>query len=172
MAPVKRLLSLGSLLTALCLVRLYPQWSINESFLATFLASSSFVLTIWAAWKVLLYPKFFSPLRHLPEPQGNSLFMGQFAAISNEPTGKPQQEWVNAIPNEGLIRYLNVFNEERLLVTNPKALAEVLVTKNYDFIKPSLVRDGLGRILGIGILLAEGEEHKVIISCQPYHDCD
>ncbi|KAL8974106.1 MAG: hypothetical protein Q9197_001648 [Variospora fuerteventurae] len=160
MAPVKRLLSLGCLLTALCMVRLYPQWSINDSFLATFLAYSSFVSTVWAAWKVLLYPRFFSPLRHLPEPQGNALFMGQFAAIRNEPTGKPQREWVNAIPNEGLIRYLNVFNEERLLVTNPKTLAEVLVTKNYDFIKPSLVRDGLGRILGIGILLAEGEEHK------------
>ncbi|KAI4139368.1 MAG: hypothetical protein L6R39_006324 [Caloplaca ligustica] len=94
--------------------------------------------------------------------QGNALFMGQFTAIRSEPTGTPQRRWINEIPNDGLIRYLNVLNEERLLLTNSKALAEVLVTKNYDFIKPSLVRAGLGRILGIGILLAEGEEHKVL----------
>ncbi|KAL8940190.1 MAG: hypothetical protein Q9216_002941 [Gyalolechia sp. 2 TL-2023] len=92
--------------------------------------------------------------------QGNSLFMGQFKAIRTEPTGLPQQRWLNEVPNDGLIRYLNIFNEERLLITSSKALMEVLTTKNYDFIKPSLVRNGLGRILGDGILLAEGDEHK------------
>jgi cytochrome P450 len=51
-------------------------------------------------------------------------------------------------------------NVERLLLTSPKALAEVLVTKNYDFEKSRLLRLNLGRILGVGILLAEGNEHK------------
>ena len=37
---------------------------------------------------------------------------------------------------------------------------EVLVSKSYDFVKPFQVRFGLGRILGIGVLLAEGDEHK------------
>lgn len=66
----------------------------------------------------------------------------------------------NTIPNDGVIRYLGMFNSERLMVTSPKALSEVLTTKNYDFIKPEQMRRGLGRLLGIGILLAEGEEHK------------
>ena len=87
--------------------------------------------------------------------------MGQFSRIRKEPSGKPQQEWISEIPNSGIIRYLNIFNEERLLITSPKALAEVLTTKNYDFIKPLLVREGLGRLLGVGVLLAEGDEHKV-----------
>ncbi|MDU6239207.1 MAG: hypothetical protein E6614_09635, partial [Bradyrhizobium sp.] len=38
------------------------------------------------------------------------------------------------------------------------ALAEVLVTKNYLFPKPDAVRTSLGRVLGYGILLAEGDE--------------
>ena len=71
------------------------------------------------------------------------------------------QEWINQIPNQGLIRYKGTFNKERLLITSPKALGEVLVHKNYEFIKPAQLRQGLGRILGVGILLAEGEEHKV-----------
>lgn len=64
------------------------------------------------------------------------------------------------MPHNGVIRYLGALNQERILVCSPKALAEVLVTKNYDFIKPPMMRFSLGRILGIGILLAEGEEHK------------
>ena len=64
------------------------------------------------------------------------------------------------MPNNGLIRYLGLLNQERLLVTSPKALAEVLVTKNYDFKKPGMVRFSLGRLLGVGVLLAEGDEHK------------
>lgn len=66
----------------------------------------------------------------------------------------------NTIPNDGLIRYLSLFNMERLLVTSPRALAEVLVTKNYDFVKPAQIRFSIGRILGNGLLLAEGDEHK------------
>jgi hypothetical protein len=50
---------------------------------------------------------------------------------------------------------------ERLLITSPKALGEVLTTKSYNFVKPSQLRLGLGRILGVGLLLAEGNEHKV-----------
>lgn len=46
-------------------------------------------------------------------------------------------------------------------MTSPQGLAEVLTTKSYDFVKPQQFRDGLGRVLGVGILLAEGDEHKV-----------
>lgn len=81
--------------------------------------------------------------------------------ISAEPAGRPMQRWINEIPNDGLIRYMHLFNAERLLITTPKALGEVLVQKNYDFIKPPMVRFAVGRLLGVGILLAEGDEHKV-----------
>lgn len=87
--------------------------------------------------------------------------MGQFKRILKEPTGVPMQEWINTIPNDGLIRYKAIFNTERLLITSAKGLGEVLVTKNYEFVKPAQLRLGLGRILGVGVLLAEGEEHKV-----------
>lgn len=68
---------------------------------------------------------------------------------------------MNSIPNAGLIRYLGPLNQERLLPTSPKALVEILNTKNYEFQKPSSFRYTIGRILGVGLLLAEGEEHKV-----------
>ena len=73
----------------------------------------------------------------------------------------PMEEWINTIPNDGIIRYLGLFNSEYVLICSPKILGEVLVRKSYDFIKPMHVRQTLLRILGKGILLAEGEEHKV-----------
>ncbi|KAI5925241.1 cytochrome P450 [Camillea tinctor] len=120
-----------------------------------------FQTAIWALWVVFLYPKLFSPLRALPEPAGGSWWMGHFKKIIAEPTGIPMREWVTTVPNDGLMRYLTIFNQERLLVTGPKALSEVLVTSNYDFEKPSFVGSSIARILGVGILLAEGDEHKL-----------
>lgn len=74
------------------------------------------------------------------------------------------QKWINEVPNDGLIYYTYLFNAERLLITSPKGLSEVLVQKSYEFVKPAMVRNSLGRLLGVGVLLAEGEEHKVQIS--------
>lgn len=59
-----------------------------------------------------------------------------------------------------MIRYLGPFNQERLFLTSPKVLSEVLVTRSYDFQKPSDVQLALSRILGVGVLVAEGDEHK------------
>lgn len=73
----------------------------------------------------------------------------------------PLQEWINEVPNNGVIRYRMRFNKEEVLVVNPKGLSEVLVQKSYEFAKPYRLRKGLGRILGVGLIIAEGEEHKV-----------
>ena len=73
----------------------------------------------------------------------------------------PLQEWVNQVPNSGLIRYRMRFNKEVIFVTNPKGLSEVLVQKSYEFAKPAKLRLGLGRILGVGLIVAEGNQHKV-----------
>ena len=48
---------------------------------------------LWAIWRVILYPKFFSPLRHLPTVPGGSWWNGQFGRIQAEPTGAPMMEW-------------------------------------------------------------------------------
>lgn len=65
------------------------------------------------------------------------------------------------MPDAELIRYYLVGNMERVLVVSPKALSEVLTLKSYDFRKPDLARISLERITGNGVLLAEGDEHKV-----------
>ena len=85
---------------------------------------------------------------------------GHGTILIKEKTGLPARRWINTVPNDGLIRYMHLGNKERILLTSPKAHSEVLVTKSYDFQKPADARVTLGRLLGVGVLLAEGEEHK------------
>ena len=47
------------------------------------------------------------------------------------------------------------------MLTTPQALSEVLTQNSYDYVKPAMIRNGLGRVLGVGLILAEGDEHKV-----------
>jgi cytochrome P450 len=64
------------------------------------------------------------------------------------------------IPNEGLIRYLDMFNWERVMVTSPAALREMLVTKCYDFVKPTSTARLLIYFFGAGMPFVEGDLHR------------
>jgi cytochrome P450 len=150
-----------SIVGSFILNKFAPQYSVLHSYLMTAASIFSAICLVYYVYAVVIWPRFFSPMRHLPMPSGGSFFNGQFAAITKDASGIPLRRWINDIPNDGLIRYLHLFNHERLMVTSPKGLAEVLVTKSYDFVKPELLRSGIGAILGIGILFAEGDEHKV-----------
>lgn len=92
--------------------------------------------------------------------------MGQFPNEFNGNPGAPLRKWINEVPTNGLIRYLDIFNMERVAVVTPKALADVLVNNCYDFEKPEPLRRGISRILGMGLFLAEGDVHKVEASCR------
>ncbi|PNP50101.1 hypothetical protein THARTR1_09090 [Trichoderma harzianum] len=118
------------------------------------------VFVVHGIWSMFVYPFWFSPLRHLPTAPGGHWLLGHGKKILAAKPAVLFREWALNMPNDGLIRYYWLLNHERLLITSPKALAEVLVTNNYAFQKPENVRSMLGRVLGYGVLLAEGDEHK------------
>ncbi|GAB7366448.1 hypothetical protein MBLNU230_g8244t1 [Neophaeotheca triangularis] len=143
--------------SSFALLRYYPEYALRSS-LTVFLIFTLLYSTYFV-YSCVLYRHYFSPLRHLPNPEEHFIY-GSSKRILKEPSGRPMQDWVETVPNDGLIRYSSWFRE-RLLVTSPKVLAELLVTRNYDFTKPPHFKNGVGRILGIGILFAEGDEHKL-----------
>ena len=141
-------MALSSVAGSFLLVHKAPNYSISASAVKTFLVLETIHILLGLLWKVVLYPKLFSPLRHLPQPkvrllsksttylakntlQGGSFFNGQFKRILAEPSGTPQREWINSIPNDGLIYYTTLLNAGRLFITNPHALSEVLTTKVF-----------------------------------------
>jgi hypothetical protein len=50
-------------------------------------------LIAWGVWRVLIYPHYVSPLRHLPQPSNSHWLLGQGPKIIREPTGVPAREW-------------------------------------------------------------------------------
>lgn len=60
--------------------------------------------------------------------------------------------WVNETPNEGIIRFTTVSNQEWLYLTSSDVLHEVRVTRIKDWEKPLQMCKGFGRILGIEVL--------------------
>lgn len=56
------------------------------------------VFSVWIAYKIIyqlyVYPRFFSPLRHVPGPPIGSFLVGQFGEIIRGEAGIPQRAWV------------------------------------------------------------------------------
>jgi cytochrome P450 len=67
---------------------------------------------------------------------------------------------MDEIPNDGIIRIPGFFNQDWLFLTDPATLSEVLVHKAYDFEKPSSIRQFLRIVLGDGLIVVEGDEHR------------
>ncbi|KAL9585650.1 MAG: hypothetical protein Q9212_001387 [Teloschistes hypoglaucus] len=153
-------ISLSSFLISTVSIRVVPQYVPTTSYLGTFLLLFSLQLAVAQAYRMILWPFFLTPLRHLPTPKGATWYNGHAAPIIREPSAAPMARWVDEVPNDGLIYYRFIFNADRILVASPKAIGEVLVQKSYDFVKPSFLRTSIAQILGVGILLAEGDEHK------------
>ena len=64
------------------------------------------------------------------------------------------------VPNNGLIRFHGLFNEERLLVTTSEGVRDVLVTNPYHFHKQRAQKLHLRPVSGDGLVTVEGDEHK------------
>lgn len=138
----------SSLGAAYILVNTVPQLTIRHSTWGTATAIFFLQWLVYGIYAVIIYHRFISPLRHLPTvEEGNNWFFGQWLNIGKEPSGVPMRRWQNQVPNQGLVRYLGLFNRERLLITSPKALQEILQTKNYDFARPRFLLAGVGKIL-------------------------
>jgi ABC-type multidrug transport system permease subunit len=91
------------------------------SALPTFLALTALLAISRFVYTVLLWPFVFSPIRNLPGPKPSSWFMGDFMKIYSMPTGEPHREWFK-IPNNGLIRYMGLWNAGAYYLTHHEAL--------------------------------------------------
>jgi hypothetical protein len=83
--------------------------------------------------------------------------VNQFKA--NSPN-EPYVSWVKKWPRADFIRYMTFGNSEALLVTSLAAHKEILQTKCYSFIKPPFLKRLIVDIVGLGLMFAEGEDHK------------
>ncbi|KAH8168384.1 cytochrome p450 domain-containing protein [Sarocladium implicatum] len=147
LAPIKKILA-GSLLLAPALVGLESKAKLTGIVVGLFSSG----LCAWVAWKVFVYPHLLSPFRDLPTPPGASWWNGHAEIL--------RKAQIRTVPNDGLIRFREGLNAERILVTSPQALHELQVVRTYDFEKPAILRFLMSRVIGNGLLATEGDDHK------------
>ncbi|KAL4895192.1 cytochrome P450 [Aspergillus ambiguus] len=136
-------------------------YTLSRSTIANFFLVSVLVAFAKFVYNMALYPAFFTPLKHLPSPSHRSWLTGNTNSYFIMTPSTEMRNWLKEVPNNGLVRYYITGNLERVLLTKPKALSELLVTKVYDFPKPEFVRSRLAPVTGEhGVLLVEGDEHK------------
>ncbi|KAJ7779217.1 cytochrome P450 [Mycena metata] len=109
-------------------------------------------------YRMILYPRFFSPLRHLPGPPLGNPFVGQFLTIVRSKTCIPQRDWANKYGP--VVRQMGLMGEERLILLSPEALQQYVVAGWLEYPRPQFIRDVMGMIVGYGLFTVTGEEHK------------
>ncbi|KAI2622153.1 cytochrome P450 [Hypomontagnella submonticulosa] len=112
-------------------------------------------------YRIILYPNFLSPLRHLPGPKDHNLFLGQeLKKLKAESPASVQLQWMRKWPDAPFIRYISFAGKEVLLANSLAAHKAVLQTHVYDFVKPPFFARLVGEITGTGLLFAEGDVHR------------
>ncbi|KAI0077562.1 cytochrome P450 [Panus rudis PR-1116 ss-1] len=104
-----------------------------------------------------LISPYVSPVRSLPGPPNPSWLYGQMKQIIAAENSVLQEEWVEKYGHS--ITYTGLFNINRLFTVDARALNHIL-THSFDFRKPQEVRNFLTRLLGAGVLVTEGEQHR------------
>ena len=118
-------------------------------------------LFLYGCWAVLVYPALLSPLRHLPAPKGgNPIFGNTLQARFSKPRGEMSRRWMEEIPNDGLIRFRDLFNGDAVIPTSHAMLKAVVYDNAYDYAKQPRVVEILRTVLGDGLILVEGDVHK------------
>ncbi|RYP81783.1 hypothetical protein DL769_001823 [Monosporascus sp. CRB-8-3] len=112
-------------------------------------------------YRIFLYPKYFSPIRHLPGPQDNHIFFGQAINLVKAETPTALYiKWMREHPDAPLIRYLTFGNGEVIVCNSPETFKEVLQAKCYSFRKSDFFRRFTKEFLGHGLVNMEGEAHR------------
>jgi cytochrome P450 len=113
-------------------------------------------ILVWLAWISYIYPFYVSPLRNIPTVPGFPLW-GQFKTIITTECGVPVREWHET--HGPIIRYFFPFGAERLSIADDDAIKHMTIRNPYNFPKPIRAKLWMVRILGEGVLLAEGQTH-------------
>ncbi|EMD33504.1 hypothetical protein CERSUDRAFT_118078 [Gelatoporia subvermispora B] len=121
------------------------------------LGSASLVYAIWRMVRIVLRPYFSGSLRYVPGPPCASFIYGNVKDLLTGDSSTMHEELVEKYGH--VITYKGFFNMDRVYTTDLKAVNHFL-THSSDYQKPAQARFFLSKMLGEGLLFAEGEVHR------------
>ncbi|EWZ29180.1 cytochrome P450 [Fusarium oxysporum Fo47] len=165
MAVVSKLLGFSNLTLAAVVesfvaIKLFPNYYSTQSHLVAVATILLVNYALGVVFWVLLYPLLFSPLRRIPGPKSYLSAAHRALIVKDKPAGELFLELGRQYPGEDLIT-LNSMRDQ-ICIMNPQLLADLLVHNCYDFAKPTRIRSFLRHILGDGLIIVEGDQHKFL----------
>lgn len=127
----------------------------------SFLLIACLSVLIIALVNITIQIKFMSTFKNWQRPkvQGKwSFLMGNLIEMQKGNPGEIQMKWTEEYG--GAVVYRGLAGNERLLLSDPRALMYVLHQRCYAFPKPTGARSALSNLLGEGVLTTEGDVHK------------
>ncbi|KAL2068381.1 hypothetical protein VTL71DRAFT_16479, partial [Oculimacula yallundae] len=115
-----------------------------------------FYLPLYLTWKLFLYPFYFSPLLALPQAPRENGWRSFFYRSNSQDVLR----WMESVPNDGMIRYLDILNMEAIAITTPKGAGEFLQIKADQYMKNPRIMGILKNVIGNGLLVSGGADHK------------
>ncbi|KAF8483511.1 cytochrome P450 [Russula ochroleuca] len=112
-----------------------------------------FFVCLYGAWKA----KRKSPLDDLPGPPPESFLLGNLRQLMREQVGTYDIKLQDIYGM--VVRIKAPFGEDRLWVSDPKAIQYILQTSRYNIVKSYAARFGLNSATGRGVNGAEGPDH-------------
>ncbi|GET00438.1 cytochrome P450 [Rhizophagus clarus] len=110
----------------------------------------------WVIYKIFIWPFYLSPLRKIPGPPSDNILLGNFKSFLTDE--EPHVKWVQQYGS--ITKFYGIFNRPVIVVSDTKIIQDMTLNHVYDFIKPPRMWAEAVLIIGRGIVLAEGEEHK------------
>ncbi|KAI0059660.1 cytochrome P450 [Artomyces pyxidatus] len=114
--------------------------------------------TAYAIYRLILYPRYFSPLRIVPGPPLAGYLFGHFPKIIRSQAGAIQKEWVDKYGPT--VRAVGPLGQDRLILLRPQALHKILVSDWMDYPRSKVMTDILGLAAGHGLFTVTGTPHK------------
>ncbi|KAK0501298.1 cytochrome P450 [Armillaria luteobubalina] len=128
----------------------------NLTFRLLFYVCGAYVVCRVVYW-LIVYPRFFSPLRHLPGPPVGEPILGQARKIFSTQVGMAAREWINEYGS--IVRAVGPVGLERLIFITPEGLHQIM-SRPMDCPRPLYLRNFFELITGRGLLTVMGDEHK------------
>ncbi|KAI0634029.1 cytochrome P450 [Trametes polyzona] len=113
------------------------------------------VAVLWRTRRLLLRP-FRSPLLIIPGPPNSSWLFGNLQGLREDEDGI-SKEWFNRYGH--VFMYRGFFSFPRVFIMDTRAINHVL-THSADYYKPAQAQRTLTSLLGKGVLVTEGEQHR------------
>jgi cytochrome P450 len=114
---------------------------------------------VYYFFRIIVYRLYLNPVNRLPGPKVGWLpLMGNYPEIVKEEAGVPFKRWAKTYGD--IFVFHGPWNVPRVLVTDHQLIKQILTTQEYDFCKTPEASAFLRRILGNGLLVAEGATHR------------